>query len=119
MRKKIKPIDLMRPDKLLFSGLKTLTELTLAPVNMYAELKAKAKGKGEIVFIGEQKQEEVKVQLFKFDEDELLESNEKDVSTMINLNEKQKYWLNIHGLHEVDLIQELAKIIDLDRLSVR
>lgn len=109
----------MRPDKLLFSGLKTLTELTLTPVNMYADLKAKSKGKAEVIFIGEQKQEEVKVQLFDFDETGVIESEEKSVKAMSSLSDKKKYWLNIHGLHEVDLIQELAEITDLDRLSVR
>ena len=78
--KKIKPIDLVRPDKLLLTGLKTLTELTLTPVNMYADLKAKSKGKAEITFIGEKKLEEVKVQLFTFNENEIKESQKKDFS---------------------------------------
>ncbi|MFK7952795.1 MAG: magnesium/cobalt transporter CorA, partial [Ekhidna sp.] len=117
--KKIKPSDLVRPDKLLFSGLKTLSELTLVPINMYADLKSESKGKAEITFIGAQKQKEVSVQLFEFNEKNLSESNEKKVSVMNELSAKKKYWLNIHGLHEVDLIQELAEITQLDRLSVR
>lgn len=119
MRKKIKPIDLMRPDKLLFSGLKTLTDITLAPVNMFTDLKAQAKGKAEITFIGVKKQDEVAIQLFTFNEKESTESTEKSVAPMKSLIGKHKYWLNIHGLHEVDLIQELAEITNLDRLSVR
>ncbi|SNS84706.1 magnesium transporter [Ekhidna lutea] len=117
--KKINPIDLVRPDKLLFTGLKTLTELTLTPINMYADLKAKSKGKAEITFIGEKKLEEVKAQLFTFNESEVSESNEKDFSPMANPKDSHIHWLNIHGLHEVDLIQDLAKIMNLDRLSVR
>ncbi|MEO9870773.1 magnesium/cobalt transporter CorA [Ekhidna sp.] len=119
MRKKIKPIDLVRPDKLLFTGLKTLTEFTLTPLNMYADLKAQSKGKAEITFIGEKKLEEVKVQLFSFNEKEVEESIEKNFQSMKSLASSHIYWLNIHGLHEVELIQELASIMDLDRLSVR
>jgi magnesium transporter len=117
--KKIKPIDLVRPDKLLITGLKTLTELTLTPLNLYADLKAKSKGKAEITFIGEKKLEEVKVQLFNFNENEVEESNEKDFSPMANPKDSHIHWLNIHGLHEVELIQELADIMNMDRLSVR
>ncbi len=117
--KKIKPIDLVRPDKLLFTGLKTLTELTLTPINMYADLKAKAKGKAEITFIGEKKLEEVKAQLFIFNEKEVSESTEKDFSPLSSMKDSNIYWLNIHGLHEVELIQELAGVMNMDRLSVR
>lgn len=117
--KKINPIDLVRPDKLLFTGLKTLTELTLTPINMYADLKAKAKGKAEITFIGEKKLEEVKAQLFIFNEKEVSESTEKDFSPLSSMKDSNIYWLNIHGLHEVELIQELAGVMNMDRLSVR
>ncbi|WP_420318517.1 magnesium/cobalt transporter CorA [Ekhidna sp.] len=117
--KKIKPIDLVRPDKLLLTGLKTLTELTLTPVNMYADLKAKSKGKAEITFIGEKKLEEVKVQLFQFNEKEIQESDKKDFSPMSGMDTNKIYWLNIHGLHEVDLVQNLAEVMNMDRLSVR
>lgn len=119
MSTKIKPSDLVRPDKLLLTGLKTLTNLTQTPINMYADLKAKSKGKAEITFIGEKKLEEVKIQLFSFTEDECQESDDKEFKIISNKKDTHKYWLNIHGLHDVALIQELAKILELDRLSVR
>lgn len=112
-------MDLARPDKLLFKGLKTLSDLTLTPRNMYADLKSQSKGKAEITFIGEKKLEEVKVQLFSFNGEDIEESNEKDFSVMENLNNSHIHWLNIHGLHDVELIQKLAETMNLDRLSVR
>lgn len=117
--KKINPIDLARPDKLLIKGLKTLSELTLTPNNMYADLKSKSKGKAEITFIGEKKLEEVKVQLFSFNEGEIQETNDKNFSSMSNPKDSHIHWLNIHGLHDVELIQELAETMEMDRLSVR
>jgi len=119
MSKKIKPSDLTRPDKLLFTGLKSLTNLTLTPINMYADLKAKSKGKAEITFIGEKKLDEVKVQLFSFNEEEISESNEKTFKELASLDRSHKYWLNVHGLHDVELIQQLASVMNMDRLSVR
>lgn len=115
---KIDPNQL-RPDKLLFSGLKSLTSLTLTPVNMYADLKSKSKGKAEITFIGEKKLKEVKVQTFVFNEENIDESNEKTFELLKSKKNSFIGWLNIHGLHEVDLIQELAADLKLDRLTVR
>lgn len=119
MSNKIKPSDLVRPDKLILTGLKTITNLTLTPVNMYADLKAKSKGKAEITFIGEKKLEEVQVQLFTFNENEIKESEDLDFMEISNPAATHKYWLNIHGLHDVSIIQKLAEAMNLDRLSVR
>lgn len=105
--------------KRLFNGLTSLTKLTQTPLNMYADLKAQSKGKAEITFIGEKKLQEVQVQLFQYDKDSFQESNEKKFDSIANRAESKKYWLNIHGLHDIELIQELAEGMKLDRLSVR
>lgn len=119
MKKKINPMDLVRPDKLIVSGIKTLTNLTLTPVNMYADLKAQAKGKAEITFIGQKKLEEIKVQLFNFNEASITEQSGKSFDPGSDFQQNHIQWLNIHGLHEVDYIQEVAKKLSMDRLSVR
>lgn len=115
---KIKP-NQIRPDKLIFKGLKNLTNLTLTPINMYADLKSKSKGKAEITFIGEKKLEEVKIQTFLFNEEEISESGEKSFELLSSKDKSKICWLNIHGLHEVELIQEMASELNLDRLTVR
>ncbi|GAB4242927.1 MAG: magnesium/cobalt transporter CorA [Ekhidna sp.] len=119
MQKKISASDLVRPDKLLMTGLKTLTGLTQTPINHYADLKSKAKGKAEITFIGEKKLEEVQTQLFIFNEDEISEVQDKSFKDMKAMHPDRKYWLNIHGLHDVPLIRNLGEELDLDRLSIR
>ena len=108
-----------RSDKRLFKGLKNLTDLTLTQVNMYADLKSKSKGKAEITFIGEKKLSEVEVQTFKYNDTAITESNEKSFELLADREAPFNYWLNIHGLHEVELIQQLATDINLDRLTIR
>lgn len=119
MKKKINPIDLVRPDKLIVSGLKTLTNLTLTPVNLYADLKAKSKGKAEITFIGEKKLDEIQIQLFNFNEENITEKTEKQISIGGDFKKGYIQWLNIHGLHEVPYIKEISEKLGMDRLSVR
>lgn len=103
MGKKLKPSDLAHPDKLLLVGIKSLNELT--NVNLYARQKSKAKGKSQVTFIGEQKLDRVKQQLFTFNEADFAEQNEADFSFFDHPSDKHRYWLNIHGLHDVTLIQ--------------
>ena len=108
-----------RSDKRLFKGLKNLTDLTLTQVNMYADLKSKSKGKAEITFIGEKKLSEVEVQTFKYNDTAITESKEKNFELLTDREVPFNYWLNIHGLHDVELIQQLATDINLDRLTIR
>ena len=107
-----------RPDKFILSGLKKLTDLTLTPTNMYADLKSRSKGKAEITFIGEKKLAAVKSQLFEFNEKSVRETDKINFGALEFLSEDSRYWLNIHGLHDVPLIQALAENLRLDRLSV-
>ena len=99
--------------------LKPRTDLTQTPVNLYADLKSQAKAKAEITFIGEKKLERAEVQLFIFNENEVEESAKREFRLLANPKGTHVYWLNIHGLHEVDLIQNLAEEMKLDRLAVR
>ena len=117
MKRKIRPADLVRPDKILLTGLKTITSLTSA--NLYSFQKSKAKGNAELAFIGEKKLEEVKVQRFSFNESDFAESHDLSFDFFDNLDADHKYWLNVHGLHDVEMIKQIAQKANLDRLSLR
>lgn len=119
MKRKIRTSDLVRPDKLLMTGLKSLSNLTQVPLNMYTDQKTKAKGKAEITFIGKKQLEDVKSQLFVFNEETISESEDQDYSILTKPSGSEIYWLNIHGLHDVELIKALGDSINLDRLSLR
>lgn len=86
---------------------------------MYADLKSKSKGKAEITFIGEKKLNEIKMQTFLFDHAHLEESMDKKYDLLKSTDGSKICWLNIHGLHDVDLIQKLATELQFDRLTVR
>ncbi|MEP5610759.1 MAG: magnesium/cobalt transporter CorA [Cyclobacteriaceae bacterium] len=106
----------IRPDKILLSGIKSLTDFSL---NLL-EIKTEAKGRGEIAFVGEKKIDEVQTQLYEYDFDEVTTKEKlKDFEFFDDLKDKKTYWLNFHGLHEVEIIEQLAKTLSLDRMTVR
>jgi len=106
----------LRPDKIILSGLKSLTDFSL---NLL-EIKTDAKGKGEIAFIGEQKIDKVQTQLYEYDIGEVVTKENLETFDFFNeLKDQKTYWLNVHGLHDVDFIQNLANSISLDRITVR
>jgi len=106
----------IRPDKIILSGLKSLTDFSL---NLL-EIKTEAKGRGEIVFIGEKKIDKVRTQLYEYDIDEvIIKEKLNDFNFFNELKGNKTYWLNFHGLHDVKVIEQLAKTISLDRITVR
>lgn len=112
-----KQFDVTRPDKMLMSGLKTLSNFSR---NLYAEEKSVSKSTGQITFIGKKKVEKVQTQLREYNEKELKIKYElNDFSFFDKLDENKVYWLNFHGLHEVELIQEIGKVLSLNRITIR
>lgn len=114
--KNLKNIDLTRPDKIFLSGIKSIGEFTQS---LYAEEKTIAKSKGEITFIGEKKVSNVQSQLYLYDKESVKSSeNLTDFSFFDDVEEDEVLWLNFHGLHDVPLIESLAKAIRLDRITL-
>jgi magnesium transporter len=113
----MKPSDLMRPDKIILEGFKSLSNIGLS---QYSNQKSEAKAKSQLTFIGKKKMEVVKTQLIEFCSDDYsMKENIRDFS-FINAPESQKkYWLNFHGIHDVDIIQQVGSLIGLDRLTIR
>ena len=108
---------IFRPDKILMSGLSSLTGINL---NFYAHEKAKAKGQAQLSYIGEERKVPVEVQLYGFNEEHLeVIDPVKDFEWISNLKEYHNYWLNFHGFHDVPLLEDLADAIAIDRLTLR
>ena len=123
----LKPENLMHaiknPDEVLRKSLRSLTEITGSVTgidfNFYSKRKSDAKASSEFTFIGEKKLEEVKLQLFTYNESESLESENINDYAKISINDlASKYWLNLHGIHDVDLIEKIGKTLKFESLTV-
>jgi len=115
---------LKNPDEVLLRSLRSLTEITGSitgiDFNFYSKLKSEAKGKTEFTFIGEKKVEEVKLQLFTYNEEVCTETeNNTDYKLIDKNNLSNNYWLNLHGIHEVDLIETIGNTLGMESLTVR
>lgn len=74
---------------------------------------------GSLVFIGSQKVEETKIRLIDYDKSFLQEMELHDIE------ESGKYkttdtvtWLNLYGLHDIELIREIGRMFDIHPLTL-
>ncbi len=115
---------LKNPDEVLLKSLRSLSGITGTitgiSFNAYSKLKSEAKGKSELTFIGQKKVEEVKLQLFTYNSDHCTETENIRDFDLINIADPtNNYWLNLHGIHDVDLVENIGKALCFERLTVR
>lgn len=115
---------LKNPDEVLKKSLRGLTNITGSitgiDFNFYSKIKSEAKGKSELTFIGEKKMEEVQLQLFTYNAERCDESMNLDDYIRIQKNDTENnYWLNLHGIHDVNLMENIGKSLALERLTIR
>lgn len=105
---------------MLIKGIRSISQLTYLPFSLYAEAKSKAKGTSDLTFIGEKKVKEVKLQLFTYN-DQICHEKEtiQECISIDPANTEVNYWLNLHGIHDVDLIETIGKTLNLERITVR
>ena len=73
----------------------------------------------ELLFRGKQKIDKVLLRVMDCDSDELHEKSLEYVSEVTRFSEKETLtWLNVDGLHDPDIMSEIADTFDLDRLVV-
>lgn len=79
--------------------------------------KAKGTAPGSLILIGKQKMEKPIIQLMKFDKDELVE---REVASIQEAKAEFKKgavnWINIYGIHDLEMIQNLGNEFDLPSL---
>ena len=72
---------------------------------------------GNPVFVGNQKEENTRIRLIGYDENELVEVELKAISELNSyLSKYKKLWINIDGLHDVELVGEIGKLFDIHTL---
>ncbi len=106
--------NFLRPDKILFTGLKAVGD------SLYSLQKSQAKGEARLTFIGEKRIDDVDAQLFIYNADKAEEVEKaKGIDILNKINKDSIVWLNYHGLHEVEHFEKIAKDVKLDRLTLR
>jgi magnesium transporter len=74
---------------------------------------------GTPIYVGEKKIEKVKISVMNYDETQFLEKEIKSIEDILPLKEKPTVtWINIAGIHEVDIIEKIGKSFDLHPLII-
>ena len=72
---------------------------------------------GSPVFVGNQKEENTRVRLIGYDENELEEVELKTINELENyINKYKRLWINIDGLHDVELIGKVGELFEIHTL---
>jgi len=73
----------------------------------------------ELYFRGEKKIDEVLLRILNFDPDHLKEATIENVSDILPYKNKDSVtWFNIDGLHNTEILEEIASVFELERLVI-
>ena len=72
---------------------------------------------GTLVHVGERKIENVRIRLMDYDEDRIDEKELKSINESLSYRDKESVtWINIDGLHDIDLISNIGELFGLHPL---
>lgn len=73
---------------------------------------------GSLIYVGSQKVEQVSAQLIRYNEDDFEENKNLSFDAPVDqlLKDTHVQWINLHGLHDVELIQKIGATFDIDKL---
>jgi magnesium transporter len=75
------------------------------------------KSPGSLIFIGDQKVDSAKIRLIDYDSVSLTEKELKDIHATSHLKDTPTVtWININGLHDIDMIQDIGQVFELHPL---
>ncbi len=91
--------------------------------NMARFLKSRAKARGaapgSLIFMGNQKMESVKIRLFKYNENNTSEVSFESIEEAFSaIDRTQMNWLNIDGIHNIDVIKKIGKQFNISNLAL-
>lgn len=79
--------------------------------------KARGTAPGTLIHIGEQKMEKPIIQLIEYDSENLAEKELDSIEEIIECkNSDPVSWINIYGIHDLDIIKRLGEIFELNPL---
>ncbi len=94
--------------------------LIRAPLINYSILNRKKKDPNEFVFTGESKVEEIDIQLFRFNQAMVSETDRITPGEVGSLsNDGNISWLNIYGIHDTGAIVSICRKLSIDSLTIQ
>ena len=79
--------------------------------------KKKGMSPGSLIFTGEKKTEKVTITVFDYNSDNYSELNVADINELSGYKEnKNVTWINITGLHDIDVLEKVGNIFDIHPL---
>ena len=110
----MKVSELARPDRILLKSLSALSDFA---TDLYSDQKQRAKASAKLTYIGETKIYKVDMQLFSYGPKHCEVTN--DIEDYDFINDPNIHWLNVDGVHNVELVTGICEKANLDRLTVR
>jgi magnesium transporter len=72
---------------------------------------------GSLVFVGNEKQEKIRIRVFDYDEQNLKELEVRNIEEVFPFKEeKRTTWINVDGLHRTEIIESVGKHYDIHPL---
>lgn len=74
---------------------------------------------GSLIFIGEQRTEEVTVNVMQYDRTELVEKKDVSIDEALSMiDDRQMTWINVFGLHDTGLLSKIGERLSVDELML-
>ena len=74
---------------------------------------------GSLVFTGEQKVEEISIDIFQYNQNIFVERKIENVEELKELiNAQNVLWININGLHDIDKLEKIGEMFNINPLTM-
>jgi magnesium transporter len=74
---------------------------------------------GILLYTGPKRTEKIEISVFVYNDKEVVEHKVTDVATIPKLfTENQFAWINVTGVHDTELVEDIGKALDLDNLEL-
>ena len=74
---------------------------------------------GEMIYIGDKKDDRVKIQIIDYTRDDVVESEVHEIAEYLDFAEKQSVtWINITGIHDTELVAAIGSQLNLHPLTL-